>query len=347
MNVGVAESVDRQSAGDTPAARTVTGSSVARLVLAVGIAGGVVVLALTHWSTVRAGSRIFTGADARWLVLAGIAAASIWISGTVTQLGAMSVRAPFGRLLAVQVAGSFANHVLPAGSGGIGINIRFQRRHGIGLAAAARSVGLNSVAGLATHLLLLVAAVVISPSVAHDIHVPGSWRGVVNATVAGWTIAGLGGVVLTALLVASLRAGWRQWVAAHAVGAARRLLVEVRGLRSVLRDPARAAALWLGSLSTPLLHGLILFAVLRSVGVHAGLGTTVVVYLIVSSLSAMVPSPGGLGALDVTLAAGLAAVGVSSAVALGAVLGYRLITVWLPLLPSALVLAVLVRRRII
>jgi uncharacterized membrane protein YbhN (UPF0104 family) len=51
--------------------------------------------------------------------------------------------------------------------------------------------------------------------------------------------------------------------------------------------------------------------------------------------------------LDVALVAGLAAAGASSALAVGAVLGYRMITVWVPLVPAACMFAVLLRRRII
>ncbi len=122
---------------------------------------------------------------------------------------------------------------------------------------------------------------------------------------------------------------------------------EATALVAVVRDPARAAKLWLGSLAVPLLHALILVAVLRALGVPTLAGTVVVIYLVASSLSVIVPSPGGLGALDVTLATGLIAVGVSSPSAIGVVLGYRLLTVWVPLMPGACVFAFLLRRRII
>jgi uncharacterized membrane protein YbhN (UPF0104 family) len=43
----------------------------------------------------------------------------------------------------------------------------------------------------------------------------------------------------------------------------------------------------------------------------------------------------------------LAATGVTAAVAAGAMLGYRVITVWLPMVPAACMFVVLLRRRII
>lgn len=321
--------------------RAMAGSSVTRLILAIAVAVAVIVLAVTHWSVVSVAGESLASADKEWLVLAGFATVAIWVAGAVTQFGSMPVRPPIGRLLAVQVAASFANNVLPAGSGGIGINIRFLRRQGLSAGAAAGAVGLNSIAGLITHILLLIAAVAISPTVAAGIHVPVSWRHLATGAghQAGWGLLLAVGV----LAVVLSRASWRTRLA----GYTRNVFREVRGLGVVLRQPGRAAALWLGSLSTPLLHAVILLAVLRSLGVPIAIGTAVVVYLVVSTVSAVVPSPGGLGALDVTLLAGLAAAGIAQALALGAVLGYRLITVWLPLLPGALALVVLLHRRII
>jgi uncharacterized protein (TIRG00374 family) len=324
--------------------RVVAGSSVVRLVLGVAIAVAVVVIGVLNWETVAAGGRSLAGADKEWLLLGGLGAVAFWVTGTVTQLGSMPVRLPFARVLAVQVAASFANMVLPAGSGGIGINIRFLRRNGVGSGAAVGAVGLNSLAGLVTHLLLLVVAVVVSPSALHHIQVPvpvpvswSAWRPVV------WALVAVGVAVLVAVPVVLSRARRRRQLAERWAA----LRVQVRGLWAVARNPYRAAALWLGSISTPLLHALVLFAVLRAVGVGVTVVTVVVVYLVMSALAAVVPSPGGLGALDLMLVAGLATVGIASGVALGAVVGYRLITVWLPLLPGALALAVLVRRRII
>src|SRR5207237_2592928 len=102
------------------------------------------------------------------------------------------------------------------------------------------------------------------------------------------------------------------------------------------------------SFSVPLLHALILFAVLKGVGVPIGVGTVVVIYVIVSSLSTLVPTPGGVGALDVVLPlAFINVAGVDSVDAVAAVFGYRLLTVWVPLVPGAWMFTFLVRRRII
>lgn len=327
---------------------TVRASSISRYVLAGAVVGAVVVIALTHRATVGAGSHSLAGAHLGWLALAAVGAVAIWIAGTITQLGSIPVRPPFGRLLAVQAAASFANHVLPAGCGGIGVNIRFLRRHGLDSGAAASATGLKAVAGGATHFLLLVAAVAISPALAARVSAPLSWHSLTaKATIVlPWVMGGASLVVLAAVILL-LRARWRRLLLDRYATGRSRVGCEVRRLGAVVRNPYRASALWLGSASTRLLHAVVLFAVLRSLGVPVAVGTAVVVYLLVSALSGLVPSPGGLGALDAALLGALAAVGIAAPVALGAVLGYRLITVWLPFLPGALALTVLLRRRII
>jgi glycosyltransferase 2 family protein len=54
------------------------------------------------------------------------------------------------------------------------------------------------------------------------------------------------------------------------------------------------------------------------------------VYLTGSTLGSIIPTPGGLGAVEAALTAGLTASGVPGAVAVSAVLLFRLLTFWLP-----------------
>jgi uncharacterized membrane protein YbhN (UPF0104 family) len=327
-------------------------ASVPRVLLGTAVAGAVVVVAVMHRVALDAGSESLIGADRAWLLIAALATAAMWAVGTATQFGSMPVRPPVRRLFAVQVAASFADQLLPAGSGGIAVNVRFLRRCGLTRGAAMGSVGLNSLAGLVTHLLLLAVAVAGVPSalgMLGERHWPRPRE--VAASIAGnpWVLGGLAVAAVAAVAaLAWLRpARFARELRTRAAAGRAHLRRELAGLGTVLRHPGRATALWLGSLSAPLLHGLVLFAVLRSLAVPIAATTVVVVYLVVSSVSALLPSPRGIGGLDVVLVAGLAWAGVPSAAALGAVVGYRLITVWLPLLPGACVFAFLLRRRII
>ena len=57
-------------------------------------------------------------------------------------------------------------------------------------------------------------------------------------------------------------------------------------------------------------------------------------YLGASIIAAAAPTPGGLGALEAAVVAGLTGVGMESGAAVAAVLSYRLVTYWLPILPG-------------
>jgi uncharacterized membrane protein YbhN (UPF0104 family) len=329
-------------------------SSVAKLLLGAGVAAAVVVLGVMHRSAVDAGGNSLAGADGEWLMVAVLATVAMWIAGTVSLLGTIPVRPPLRRVFAVQIAASFVNHLLPAGSGAMAVNVRFLQRHGISRGAAVGAVGLNSLATGLTHLALLAGAIVIAPATLDRLgaRVPRLAGRPITAPLLhpgpGTTLA-LGALGALAVLAVALRRP-RRWLARRAVRAAAaltRMAREMRELTAVLRHPGRAAALWLGSLALPFFHTLILFSILRGLGVPITIGTILVIYLAVSSVTAVIPSPGAIGGLDVALVAGLAAAGASSPLAVGAVLGYRMITVWVPLVPAACMFAVLLRRRII
>jgi undecaprenyl-diphosphatase len=68
------------------------------------------------------------------------------------------------------------------------------------------------------------------------------------------------------------------------------------------------------------------------------------VYLGASVIAAAAPTPGGLGAMEAALVAGLTGVGMEPSIAVAAVLSYRLLTYWLPVLPGWLCFHYLERR---
>ena len=68
------------------------------------------------------------------------------------------------------------------------------------------------------------------------------------------------------------------------------------------------------------------------------------VYLASAALAAAAPTPGGLGAIESALIAGLTGVGMQAGPAVSAVLLYRLTTYWLPILPGWLSWRFLQRR---
>lgn len=317
----------------TVEARPAFGSRVARGVRW-GIAGAapvvLILLVVWRWASVEAGTDVIGRADREWLVAAASAVVLTWLAGSCCQCGATPQALPVGRVFATQVAGSFINHVLPAGFGVAALNIRMLRRAGLTAAGATGAVGLNVAAGFVVHAVALVALLIaFGPHLAH-------LSPVSLAVPAGVALAAM--ALAAVLAQRKMRRGGR--VGEH--------LTEVFALsRAVLRQPGRATMLWAGSLAIPVLHILILASVLRALHQPAPLFGLALIYLGASALSSMVPGPGGFGALDVALVAALTGAGTAAATAAAAVIGYRLLTVWIPLLPGAAIFLLLLHRRVV
>jgi glycosyltransferase 2 family protein len=76
---------------------------------------------------------------------------------------------------------------------------------------------------------------------------------------------------------------------------------------------------------------LCLAASVRALGVDTvPIASLAVVYLTSSALGSVVPTPGGLGAVEAAMSAGLTAAGLPGAKAVAAVLLFRTVTFWLP-----------------
>ena len=109
----------------------------------------------------------------------------------------------------------------------------------------------------------------------------------------------------------------------------------VVGLRKVLMEPARLARLFGGAIGVTGLYIAAFDLSLRAVGVHEPIAQVMLVYLGGAAIAAAAPTPGGLGAMEAALTAGLTAVGVPAAsLPCAGVLTFRLATYWLPILPG-------------
>ncbi|MER7082595.1 lysylphosphatidylglycerol synthase transmembrane domain-containing protein, partial [Saccharopolyspora kobensis] len=107
-----------------------------------------------------------------------------------------------------------------------------------------------------------------------------------------------------------------------------------RELLDTLRHPVRALQLFGGGLGYLVVSGLGLAACLAALHLEFSWVAVTVVFIIGNTLGHLVPSPGGLGAVEAVLLAGLSAMGIPATAAVTAVLLSRLLTYWLPVLPG-------------
>src|SRR5439155_24606062 len=106
-------------------------------------------------------------------------------------------------------------------------------------------------------------------------------------------------------------------------------------------------ALFGGSAMVPLAYIAALAASVAAFDGNVSFAQVGAVYLGASLLAAAAPTPGGLGALEAAVVAGLTGVGLESGVAVAAVLSYRLVTCCLPIVPGWISFHALERRGLI
>ncbi|MFI1535463.1 YbhN family protein [Streptomyces anandii] len=277
-----------------------------------------------HWPVLETGVDRLAVADQGWLLLGATAAVATWACSALAQQGAVAEPLPGARLVAAQFAASAANHVLPAGLGAGAVNVRFLMRCGLPAGRSASALAVKATAGVTARAFLIAVLAGFCPGL---LRVPRV------------SVAAVAALLAAAAVLALVVAGPLRSRCACA------LATVAADIRAVHARPNRAAALWGGSLAFAAAHSLVLIAVTQAVELPLSPARVALLYLAASSAAALLPTPGGLGSLDAALAFALTTSGSPAATAASAVLGYRLLTVWLPLLPGLLVLGVLIRRR--
>ncbi|MFH8496305.1 YbhN family protein [Streptomyces coeruleorubidus] len=293
----------------------------------------VTVVAVQHRSVLAEGFAHLGSAEWPWLLAAMGATCLTWVAAACTRQGAVVERLPRRRLLATQFAAGAANHLLPTGLGASAVNLRFMTVCGLPLARSSAALALYLLAESIGRVALLGILLVAFPDALR-------LGTLVPQTAFGPLLAGAGVVFVIAVAVPALVRRVRSAVLSF-------LRTALGEARSVHTRPARALALWGGSFAFPALQATVLVLVGRAMGLDVPPAHMAVAYLAATVAVALVPTPGGIGSVEAALVVALVAAGGPAAVATAVVLAFRVITVWLPLLPGALTLAALVRLKVI
>ena len=254
-------------------------------------------------------------ADWRWGIAALALSAVTYVAAAEALIGFVP-RLSFRLTLLAQLASSFVTLVTPAAVGGATLNIRYLQRQKISAAVAAASVGVSQVVAFVLHVLLILVFAAIAGSSGSEPVQPPRWT---------WFV--LAGLVLIALVVLAIPAG-RRMLRARLSPMLGQVLPR---LLEVAQHPGKLAQGVGGTLLLSLSYIFCLAACVAAFGRSVPIAKIGVVYLTGSAISSVVPTPGGIGAVEAALTAGLTAAGVPGAAAASAVLLFRLVTFWLPI----------------
>lgn len=285
------------------------------MIIVGSIAGYVLLSQLTQVDLVG----LLRTADWRWMLLALVLSVLTFVAAAWSLTGFVPERLPLHRTILAQLAGSFATLVSPPTIGSIAINVRFLQKAGLHPALAGASVGVAQVMAFVFHIGLLLVFGIAAGTQADHTFAPPQWVVIVVIAI---VVVALGLLAVPAVrhtITKRVRPTMKE-VLPRLVTVVQRPMKLVEGIGGILL----LNAAFIG----------VLYASVAAFGGELSVAVVAVVYLAGATLGQAAPTPGGLGAVEAALAAGLTAGGLDAGLAVSAVLLYRLVTFWLPTIPG-------------
>ena len=253
---------------------------------------------------------------------AGIALAGsvfTYFASTSLLLAFITTKINWFKTLQAQLAASFATLVTPPTLGSVAVNIRFLNKSGVPGPAAATAVGVSQVVIFFIHIILLVIFGVIAGTQTDFSFRPPRFTLVIVV------------IVFAIVIIMFSIAAFRNWL----INKARPLIDQIGPtLAIIVQQPQRLLSSIASSLVLNFSYIISFYAALIAFGSDISIATAAFVYLAGATIGQAAPTPGGIGAVEAALVAGLTAAGVPSGTALSGVLLYRVVTFWLPVLPG-------------
>lgn len=260
-------------------------------------------------------ARVLSDARWEWVLVAVVFSAVSYLGAAWNVLGFSPARIGLFRAYSAQMAGAAMKIITPAGVGALAVNVRLVQKAGASTKSAVTAIAGSQGAQFLVSVLA-IGLLVFLPG-------PGVRLPEVPRSPWVWGAAALGVVVAVGTF----------WVVWHTREPVRRQVRDaLAAMRRVVVSPRRfAEGFGGGLLVTAGFVGALWGCTVAFGGGVSLLGAGVVV-LVATGVGSIVPTPGGAGAVEVSLTTALVAVGASLAVAVPAVLVYRLVTFWLPML---------------
>jgi uncharacterized membrane protein YbhN (UPF0104 family) len=211
----------------------------------------------------------------------------------------------------------------------VALNTRYLQKAGVRPGLAVASVGASQLVSLGSHVVLLMTFGFITGTEKTPSLSPS------RTVMAGLLTAGVLVLVVTAVPV--LRKFVSTRVRALFAGVVPRML-------DVLQQPVKLLTGIGGTLMVTVTFVICLDGSVRAFGGHLSYSAIAVVFLAGNALGSAAPTPGGVGAVELALTGGLIAAGLPKEIATPAVLFFRLLTFWLPVLPGWLSFTHLTRK---
>ncbi len=295
--------------------------------IAATIAALLAVYVWQNWNVMRKSFAVLADASPLFLV-AGVALTALTFIFAARSYASLALKQlAFKELVAIELAATAINRIFPSGLGGMGAHGLYLFKRGHSKTAAALVVGTNNLLGFFVHIFLLGVAVLLAPQTLQDFDLP---------RLHGYS-----------LLVAVLLAMLGVWYAKRrgAYGAIQRNIHKTIG--EYARQPVKLGVAAISLFGVTLTNFAIFMLACAAMGISLPLVTGFLIFSIGILVGAATPTPGGLAGVEAGLVAGLLAVNVDEVSAIAAVLAFRFVTFWLPLIPGIVALVYVRKQKLL
>jgi glycosyltransferase 2 family protein len=255
-------------------------------------------------------------ADIAWVVVALILAQLTFVGSGISVRG--TVLEPLALLpcVVLQSAIKFINLTVPSSAGRIAMNLRFLQRMGVPTPEALAAGAVDDASETVVQVALLLLAI---PFVKGKIDTRQLHFGAPDGRLIAAIVIALVVSVTVMLAVPKFRA---KVVPPFKRGCT--------SLWRVMRNRRKRLELFGGNVGSEVLYAIALGATCHAYGVDLSLAQLILVNTGASVLSSFIPVPGGIGAAEASLTAGLVAMGVDESTAFAIAFTQRLCTFYLP-----------------
>ncbi len=248
-----------------------------------------------------------------WILSAFLWSLLTFVGAALAMLAFSPVKLPWIRVTLVQVAAAYIAVAVPAGVGPAALNFRLLTRRRTPAPLAVATVALVQVSAIVVTVVGLIALTLVTGS-----------EGTLAALPSTTVLMGLGAVGLV-IALAMLVPRMRRWALAKVLPPLRQIWPR---LVQVLGQPGRLVMGLVGNVLQTIAYVGAFYCTLVAFGQELAIVDVAVVFFLSSAVGAIVPTPGGLGAVEGALIAGLFSAGIPLSVGTPVVIVYRLITYW-------------------
>src|SRR5690625_76040 len=281
------------------------------ITLTVAVVAGWVLLTTLNFETI---AEVVAGANPVWMVVAFGLGLLTYLGAALGLVGFSPDRLGLWRTVVVQVASSVITLVAPAGVGPAALNLRFMQKRGVATPMAVATVALLQVSQFVTTVLLLIAIALLTGS-----------SGALQQLPSGTVLIGVG-VVLVLIGAVMAIGSLRRWVVAKVRPTLQQVWPRVVW---VIGQPHRLAMALGGNLLMTAGYLAAFAAALAAFGQTLPLTSLAIVYLTGNAVGSAIPTPGGIGTVELALSTGLTTAGVATAAAASTAVLFRVLTFWI------------------